>query len=333
MKSYVLKELKQPLEAEDRESLLPGVGEAVVSLKAAALNRRDYWITQGMYPGITTPVVLGSDGAGVVSAVGDGVDGSWVGREVVINPGLEWGNTQEAQAGEFHILGLPRDGTFAEEVSVPASALHAKPEHMDWSEAAALPLAGLTAYRALFSQGGLKEGETILITGIGGGVATFALQFAVAAGAKVWVTSSSNEKIERAVSLGAQGGFDYRAEDWAKQLLEKAGAVNLTIDSAGGKGYSGLIDVAAPGGRIVNYGATAGPPEKLDMFKIFWNQLRLQGSTMGSPADFESMLQFVSEKSIKPIVDSVQPLDAVNDALAQMKVSPQFGKYVLKVSD
>ncbi len=333
MKSYVLKELKQPLEAEDRESLLPGVGEAVVSLKAAALNRRDYWITQGMYPGITTPVVLGSDGAGVVSAVGDGVDGSWVGMEVVINPGLEWGNTQEAQAGEFHILGLPRDGTFAEEASVPVSALHAKPEHMDWPEAAALPLAGLTAYRALFSQGGLKEGETILITGIGGGVATFALQFAVAAGAKVWVTSSSNEKIERAVSLGAQGGFDYRAEDWTKQLLEKAGAVNLTIDSAGGKGYSGLIDVAAPGGRIVNYGATAGPPEKLDMFKIFWNQLRLQGSTMGSPADFESMLQFVSEKSIKPIVDSVQPLDAVNDALVQMKVSPQFGKYVLKVSD
>lgn len=332
MNALVFHAVKSPLVLEVRPALAPAAGKVVVQLRAAALNRRDYWITQGMYPGIAPPVVLGSDGAGVVVRTGEGVDATWLGREVIVNPGLDWGDSQAAQSTRFNILGLPRDGTFAQEVAVPAAQLHDRPPHLDWREAAALPLAGVTAYRAVFSQGGLRRGETVLITGIGGGVATFALQFAVAAGANVYVTSSSDEKLARAAALGARGGFDYRDDAWAKRAAAEMPAPNLIVDSAGGPGYASLITLAAPGGRIVNYGATAGPPEKLDLFKVFWKQLRLQGSTMGSPADFAAMLAFVNEHQLKPIVDRTFPLSEGNQALAQMQTSPQFGKYVLTIA-
>lgn len=330
MHALVLEQIKSPLVWKEREELTPNAGEVVVRLKAASLNRRDYWITQGMYPGIEPPVVLGSDGAGVVTKIGAAVDEKWQGAEVIINPGLSWGDSQQSQASDFHILGLPTDGTFASEVRVPASQLHEKPTSMNWHIASALPLAGVTAYRAVFSQGELRPNETLLISGIGGGVATFALQFAVAAGAEVWVTSSSTDKIEQAVKLGAKGGFLYTEEEWAKDAA-KIISPNLIIDSAAGKGYASLVNLAAPGGRIVNYGATTGPPEKLDMFKLFWKQLKLIGSTMGSPADFADMLQFTQQHGIEPIVDEVFPLKEGNQAIKRMKTSPQFGKYVLEI--
>ena len=331
MRALTLQKIKEPLAIEDYPDLQPEPGEAVVKLRCAALNRRDYWITQGMYPGINPPVVLGSDGAGVVARCGSDIDPSWLDREVVINPGLDWGPNPAAQAAEFTILGLPKNGTFATEVVVPVEQLHAKPEHLSWEEAAAIPLAGVTAYRALFSQGQLKPGETVLITGIGGGVATFALQFALACQASVWVTSSSEQKIQKAVDLGAAGGFNYRSDGWSKALVQQAGEPNLIIDSAGGAGYSQLLNVASPGARIVNYGATAGPPEKLDMFKLFWKQLRLQGSTMGSPDDFIQMLELLNQHQIKPVVDQVLPFEQGNAAIESMKSSPQFGKLVLNI--
>jgi zinc-binding alcohol dehydrogenase/oxidoreductase len=329
MKALTLKQIKTPLELETRPDLKPAAGEVVVQIKAAALNRRDYWITQGMYPGIEPPVVLGSDGAGVVKQCGGGVESAWQRHEVIINPAMDWGDSQSSQSKAFTILGVPCDGTFATEVAVPASQLHAKPAHLTWQEAAALPLAGLTAYRAVFSQGDLQAGETLLITGIGGGVATFALQFALASGAKVWVTSSSPEKIQRAIEMGAQGGFDYTSKSWSKEMAKEAAPPDLIIDSAGGDGYAALINLATPGGRIVNYGATAGPPEKLDLFKVFWKQLCIQGSTMGSPADFTAMLELVDKHIIRPAIDQVFPLAEGNEAINLMKSSPQFGKYVL----
>lgn len=329
MKALVLTELKHPLQLEDRTDLVPGAGEAVVALKAAALNRRDYWITQGMYPGIQLPVVLGSDGAGFVTHVGDGVSQEWLQREVIINPGGDWGDCDAFQSNAFHILGMPGDGTFASKVRVPAEYLAAKPEHLSWQEAAALPLAGVTAYRAVFTQGRLQAGERVLISGVGGGVATFALQYAIAAGASVLVTSSSAEKIEKAIQLGATAGLDYTTDGWHKKLLLKHAPVDLIIDSAGGDGYANLVDVAAPGGRIVNYGATAGPPKKLDLFKVFWKQLHLIGTTMGSPNDFAAMLAFVNQHKIKPIVDEVFSLADGNEAIERMKHSQQFGKLVI----
>ncbi len=331
MKSLVLKHTKSPLVLEDRPDLQPASGEVVVQLKAAALNRRDFWITQGMYPGIELPVVLGSDGAGVVAACADDVDNKWRSREVIINPGFDWGDDQACHAAAFSILGMPRDGTFSTQVVVPVDQLFAKPAHMNWHEAAALPLAGVTSYRAVFSQGGLQAGETVLISGIGGGVATFALQLAVAAGAKVWVTSSSLQKIQQAIDLGASGGFNYKEEGWAKEMSKQADAPNLIIDSAGGAGYKSLLTLAAEGGRIVNYGATTGPAEKVDLFKVFWKQLRLIGSTMGSRQDFNEMLQFVTEKELAPAVDSVRPLEEGNSAVESMRTSEQFGKFVLEI--
>ena len=331
MKSLVLTELKTPLQLEERPDLEPGDGEVVVQLKAAALNRRDYWITQGLYPGIEPPVTLGSDGAGVISKIGSGVEGISNGDEVLINPGWNWGEDESAQASRFQILGVPRDGTFATEVLVPADAVHARPRHLNWHEAAALPLAGVTAFRAVFSQGQLQAGENVLVTGIGGGVATFALQFAKAAGATVFVTSSSATKIERACELGATAGFDYTDDGWAKRLQKEHGPMNLIIDSAGGDGYAGLIDVAAPGGRIVNYGATAGPPKKFDLMKVFWKQLRVLGSTMGSPRDFAAMLEFVQSKQLRPVLDESFPLERGNEALARMRDCEQFGKIVLEI--
>ena len=332
MKAMTLVGKKVPLELQQREDLKPGVGQVVVRLNTAALNRRDYWITVGLYPGIKPPVVLGSDGAGVVSACGDGVDRSWEGQEVILNPGIGWGSDPAVQSEQFHILGLPEDGTFASEVVVPVEQLHRKPECLTWEESAAIPLAGTTAYRALFTQGNAKPDDRILITGIGGGVAAFALQFATAIGAEVWVTSSSTVKIDRAVSLGAKGGFDYREEGWEKSFATKAGAPDLIIDSAGGSGYGGLMGLAAPGGRIINYGSTAGAPESIDMFKLFWKQLRLQGSTMGSPDDFSSMVDLVEKYQIKPVIDAVYSLEDTNQAIDQMRSSPQFGKYVLKIA-
>jgi zinc-binding alcohol dehydrogenase/oxidoreductase len=324
MKALVLNEVKQPLVLQERTNPKANKEQVVVKLKAAAFNRRDYWITQGLYPGIRCPVILGSDGAGTAD---------FKQKEVIINPAYNWGNRQEAQSGDFKILGMPDDGTFAEQIAVPKEQLFAKPEHLSWEQAAALPLAGLTAYRALFKQGRLQNSQTVLITGIGGGVACMALKFAVAAGATVIVTSSSQVKIDKAIAMGAAGGFLYTEEGYGSKVNEQFGPVHLIVDGAGGDGYSELIDIACPGGTIVNYGATAGMPSKLELRKVFWKQLHLVGSTMGSPADFAAMLDTVNKHKIEPVVDEVFALSDGNRAFEKMNVSSQFGKLVLRVSD
>lgn len=308
----------------------PAAGEAVVSLRAAALNHRDVWIKLGQYAGLKFPCIPGSDGAGVVTAVGAGGDAAWIGREVVINPGSGWGADERAQGAGFAILGLPRDGTLAEKIAVPVSQLTPKPAHLSWTEAAALPLAGLTAWRALFTRAQLRPGERLLISGIGGGVALFALQFAVAAGAEVWVTSGSDEKIQRAVTLGAKGGFNYSAAGWAKGAAQATGPFDVILDSAGGEGFESLIDLAAPGGRVVFFGATRGNPPVLPMRKVFWRQLSLLGSTMGSPADWMVMTEFVARHRIVPVVSEVFPLARAAEAFALMEQGGQFGKVVVE---
>lgn len=324
MKALVLNEVKQPLVLQERPCPKAGKGQVIVKLKAAALNRRDYWITQGLYPGIHFPVILGSDGAG---------SSDFKEKEVIINPGYNWGERQEAQSGDFKILGMPDDGTFAEQIAVPQEQLFGKPEHLSWEQAAALPLAGLTAYRALFKQGRLQSSQTVVITGIGGGVACIALQLAVAAGATIIVTSSSQAKIDKALAMGAAAGFLYTADGYASQVNAEFGPIHLIVDGAGGYGYSELIDMACPGGRIVNYGATAGMPDRLDLRKVYWKQLHLVGSTMGSPGDFAAMLDMVCKHKIRPVIDKAFALSEGNKAFEKMNVSSQFGKLVLQVSD
>jgi zinc-binding alcohol dehydrogenase/oxidoreductase len=332
MKALVLEGVNQPLRWQEVPDLTPGSGEVVVAIEAAAVNHRDLWIRQGQYAGLKFPIILGSDGCGRVLAGGPDVDKSWIGQTVVINPGFAWGNRSQAQSDGFRILGLPDNGTFAEQVCVPATQLALKPAHLDSVHAAALPLAGLTAYRALFSRARLQPGENVLLTGIGGGVAIFLLQYAMAAGATVFVTSGADEKLQRAAKLGAAGGANYKEAGWPKKLKEQVpGGFDVIIDSAGGDGFSDLIELAAPGGRIAFFGATRGDPSKLPMRRVFWKQLSILGSTMGSPAEFGEMLRFVGEHRITPLAERTFPLAEGNAALNAMDASEHFGKLVLTV--
>lgn len=305
-------------------------GEVVVRLHAAALNHRDVWIKQGAYAGLKFPIIPGSDGAGEVVEVGPGVDATWLGREVIINPSLDWGHDPRAQEPRFTILGLPRNGTLAEYISVPATQLAQKPSHLDWAEAAALPLAGLTAFRALFSRAHIKAHEKVLINGIGAGTALFALQFAVAAGAIPCVTSSSEEKLRRAHDLGAKAGALYTRSTWAREFGEHHGPFDVIVDSAGGEGFGDLVDLAAAGGRIVFFGATRGNPSELPMRKVFWKQLSLLGTTMGSSTDFQMMTAFTARHAIHPVISHRFPLDRVSEAFALMEAGAQFGKIVIE---
>ncbi len=319
------------LEIREVADPVPMPGEAVVKVAAAALNHRDVWIKLGQYAGLKFPSIPGSDGVGEVMAVGTAADAAWVGKRVVINPSFGWGDRQDTQGADFSILGLPREGTLAERLAVPVTQLALAPEHLSDEAAAALPLAGLTAWRAVMSRARLQAGERILIGGIGGGTALFALQFAVAAGAEVWVTSSRPEKIARAMALGARGGFDYAKPGWAEAAQAAAGGLfDVIIDSAGGNGFESLVDLAAPGGRIVFFGATRGNPNVLPMRKIFWRQLSLLGSTMGSPADWTEMLAAVTRHRIEPVVSEVFSFAEAARAFEQMERGEQFGKIVLK---
>ncbi len=308
-----------------------GPGEVVVRVKAAALNHRDVWIKSGQYAGLKFPITPGSDAAGVVHEVGPGVDPEWRDQKVVINPSFDWGHHERAQEPKFTILGLPKNGTLAEYINVPVTQLAPKPTHLSWEEAAALPLAGLTAYRALFSRAQLEAHEKVLITGIGAGTALFALQFAVAAGAVPFVTSSSPEKLEKAHQLGARHGTLYTSHGWAKEFGDQYGNFDVIVDSAGGPGFGDLVDLATTGGRIVFFGATRGNPHELPVRKIFWKQLSLLGTTMGSPADFKAMTDFVTAKAIHPVVSEVFPLDRAAEAFALMERGGQFGKIVVSV--
>ena len=333
MKAVILRELGGPekLLYENLPDPEPGPDEVVVKLKAAALNRRDAYARQGLYPGVRLPAIPGSDGAGTIEAVGSDVKDLKLGESVVINPALNWGPNPRFYGPQFNILGIPSDGTYAQFVKVPAANVYIKPDHLTWDEAAALPLAGLTAYRALFTRGELQAGETVIIPGIGGGVATTLLQMAVAAKARVFVTSSSDEKLSRAKQLGAAGGVNYRDPQWVKELRSLSGGADISIDSIGGSVFNDLIALANPGSRIVGFGATAGPVNNLVMPRLFFKQLDVRGSTMGSPIDFEEMLQFCTVHQIRPIIDQHFSLKEAGVAQSAMEEGVQFGKIILDI--
>jgi zinc-binding alcohol dehydrogenase/oxidoreductase len=330
MKAIVLEAADKPLLLKDVEKPALKPGEVLVKIKAAALNRRDYWITIGKYAGIKFPSILGSDGSGIVAEAGSDAEKKWIGREVIINPSHDWGDHPEFQSKEFKILGLPEDGTFSEYVKVKAEYLHPKPAHLTWEEAAALPLAGLTAYRALFTKGRTTKKDKVLITGVGSGTGSMALQFAYAAGCQVFVTSGTGEKIERGKQLGAVAGVCYKAQDWAEQLQHLSGGFDVVIDSALGEGFAKLPDICNPGARIVIFGGTAGDIPALNGRKIFWKQLQILGTTMGTKEEFKAMADFVTEYRIVPVIDEIFPLADAQHAVNKMKSSSQFGKIVLQ---
>ena len=329
------------LRVEDLPEPKPARGEVVLKVLCAGLNHLDIWVRKGR-PGsqLQTPHVLGSDAVGVVAAVGEGVQSPAVGERVIVNPGLNCGHCEFCRRGEqslcaeFGIMGLVRPGTFAEQVAVPAGNCYPIPPHLSDEEAGVLALAYVTAWRMLMTRAQIKPGETVLIHGIGGGVAVAALQFAKMAGAEVFVTSSSNDKLSHAIRLGADHTFNYEKGDVTKWIQSETSGrgVDVAIDAVGAATWPLDIACIRKGGRIVLCGVTTGAKAETDLRAVYWNQLNLMGSTMGSNEDFRQMLRAVTISRLKPVVDTVMPLEKAREAMERMETAGQFGKIALRVS-
>lgn len=337
MKAVLLKQtgdignLMENLVIEDIPAPVINENEVLVNIKYAALNHRDLWITKGLYAGIKLPVVLGSDCSGIIDSFGKNVKGFSIGDEVIINPGINFGSDENFQSKNFKIIGLPDNGTLEEYIAIDKSKVYKKPAHLDLLQASAVPLAGLTAFRAVFKQGKIEKEKNVLVTGIGGGVSTFSLLFAVSFGANVYVTSGSELKLNKAIELGAKGGVNYKNENWEKELSDICGGVDLVIDGTGGETISKSLNALNPGGKIVNYGATTGVVKNLEMRKIFWKQASILGSTMGSDSDFKNMIDYINDKKIMPVIDKVfDMIDAVS-AFDRMHKSEQLGKIIIRI--
>jgi zinc-binding alcohol dehydrogenase/oxidoreductase len=301
---------------------VPPPGWVVVELRAAALNWHDVIVRRGDYPA-ELPRILGADGAGVRRDTGE---------DVVILPSLAWGEDERCPGPSFSILGDVAGGTYAELVAVPEENLFPRPRGFSWAEAAALPLAGLTAFRALFTRGGLRAGETVVVLGAGSGVSTMAVGLAAMAGARVFVTSSSRSKLSRAAELGATGGVLYTDDDWPAQLRELAGAADLVIDSIGAT-WPQSLSLLSGGGRLVNFGATGGDQATVSVRPFYFGQHTILGTTMGSPRDFAGLLALLSEHPAwRPSVEAVIPLSDVAAAHERLERREHFGKVVLEIS-
>lgn len=332
MNAVVFKGKDIPLQVEAFKKPKPVKDQVLVKLKYAALNHRDLWLKLEQPQNFPNGIVLGSDGCGVVEDVGEDADPLLVGAEVVINPSLDWGNNPVVQGDAFRILGFPDNGTFAEYIAISKKYIFEKPDHLSFEESAAVPLSGLTAYRALFTKARLRSNEKVLITGIGGGAALWALQFALAYKARVYVTSGSDDKISKAKGMGALGGFNYRDPQWAEKAQNEARGFDVIIDSAGGNQFGKYIELAVPGGRIVNFGRTAGNITDVSTRLLYWKQISIHGTTMGTRDEFLSMLHFLESRSIKPVLDKTFPLSRINEAFTRMENADQFGKIVLDIN-
>jgi len=319
----------------------PAAGEVLVNVRAAALNHLDIRVRRG---GRAAPLqsahILGSDASGTIAALGAGVSGMAVDDEIILNPGLSCGHCEYCLRGEqsqcftFGIMGMSRPGTFAEQVSVPAVNIYPKPAHLSFEEAAALPLAYLTAWRMLINRGGLTPGDTVLLHGIGGGVAIAALQFCALTGARAIVTSSSDDKLARAKQLGATHGVNYTTTpDVAAEIkrLTHDRGVDLIIDSVGGATWPINFGCIRRGGRIVICGVTGGAEVTANLSQLYWNHVSVIGSTMGASEDFRGMVNAVAAAGIKPVIDATYPLSDAKTAQARMEAGEQFGKLVLVV--
>ncbi len=303
------------LRYEDAPDPSPGEGDVLVRLRAAALNHIDLWIRKGQ-PSVPKPFILGSDGAG------ERVD---TGERVVINPGLKDG---------AHVLGEHRDGTNAELISLPEEYVHPIPDAMSFEDAAAFPLTFETAYRMLVTKAALQPGEWVLAWGIGGGVALASLAIAKALGAHVVATSSSDAKLERARELGADAVVNHADGDVATAIKEATdGGVDVVVEHVGEATWKSSLSVAKPGGRIVVCGATSGPNPQAQLHRVWWKQLTIYGSTMGTRDDFAGVLELVASGRARPVIDEVFALEEARAAHERMERAEQFGKIVLRIGD
>jgi zinc-binding alcohol dehydrogenase/oxidoreductase len=331
MKALYLETADGPESARvaDVETPTPKAGEVRVAIKAASMNHRELFITHGQYPGMTMPTTMGCDGAGIVDMIGEGVTSASVGDEVVLYPARNWGPNRHAPAADFGLLGMPFAGTIAEYVCVPVENLAPKPAFMSFEEAGAMPLTALTSWRALMFKGQLKAGETVLISGVGGGVATFGLAFAVAKGAKVYVTGESEAVLERAKAMGALGGLLFTDPEWRRQVGKLTGGIDVVMDGAPSPSFPNYVRSINPGARIVIYGSTAGNEIKFNATDIFLKSASIVGTQVGDPQDFKEMLAFAGEHRIKPVIERTFPLAEAREALLHLRDGHSFGKIVV----
>ncbi|WJE17601.1 zinc-binding dehydrogenase [Halobacillus sp. ACCC02827] len=297
--------------------------DVLIKVHTAGMNRRDVAVVTKRHKGTDAPLIPGSDASGVIEAVGEDVQRFREGDEVVINPGLGWEKKSEYPPEGFEIVGLPDHGAFAEYYCCSEAHVEKKPSHLSFEEAGVLPLAALTAYRALVTRGQIKAGQTVLLPGIGSGVLTFALKFAKAKGARVIVTSRSKEKLEAALSIGADAAV-MTESDWKEELAEET--IDLSIESIGKATFHKSLEVLRKGGTLVTFGATTEDEVTIDIRKFFYAQQNILGSTMGSAEEFREMLSFIEENDIHPQVDKLFKPDQPVEAFEYLKNSGNFGK-------
>jgi NADPH:quinone reductase-like Zn-dependent oxidoreductase len=303
-----------------------GPGKVLVRLHTSALNHLDVWIRKGL-PSVPKPRILGADGAGVVAALGDGVDGLSVGQRVVINPGVEQPD------GSIHVVGEHGDGTNAELLAVPATNVHPIPDSLSFENAAAFPLVFETAYRMLVTRAALQPDEWVFMWGIGGGVSTAALAIARALGARTIVTSSSDAKLSRARELGADVALNHATDDVKAEVREATAGhgADIVVETVGEATWRTSLDVAARGGRVTVCGATTGPNPPAALHRVWWKQLTILGSTMGTNADFAGAFDLVKSGRALPVVDEVLPLEEIRVAHERLEAGAQLGKIVLSI--
>ncbi|RWZ60351.1 NAD(P)-dependent alcohol dehydrogenase [Halobacillus fulvus] len=308
-----------------QEMPVKDVGHREVKIKVftAGMNRRDLAVVTKRHTANDPALIPGSDASGIIEAVGDGVTRFSIGDEVVINPGLGWQKNSDAPPEGFEIVGLPDHGTFADYYVCTEDHVEKKPEHLSFEEAGVLPLAALTAYRALFTRGKLTKGETVMLPGIGSGVLTFALKYAKAVGARVIVTSRSKQKQKDALELGADVAIDTES-DWKEALKEER--IDLLIESIGEATFNKSLDIIRKGGTIVTFGATTDDNIQMNIRSFFYGQYNLLGSTMGSAEEFREMLAFVAEHQIKPQLDRIFTPEQYEEAFEYVRDSKNFGK-------
>lgn len=314
--------------------------EVLINVKYAALNHLDIWVRMGI-PGIKVcfPHILGSDGAGIVEECGKNVSSFKKGDKVIINPGISCGKCEMCGKGEhsqcktFHLAGEHINGTCAEYVKVPASNVHHIPAGLTMMESAAFPLTFLTAWRMLVTKAKIRSNETLLIIGIGGGVATACLQIATSMKLNVIATSGNNEKLKKSENLGAFAVINYREEDVFKKVREitSGQGVDIVFDSVGTDTWETSLKSLKRGGRLVTCGATSGGIGKTDIQRVFWNQLSIFGSTMGSRSEINELLNFMKTSGTKPLIDKCFPLKDTVNAQKYMEEKKQFGKILIKI--
>jgi NADPH:quinone reductase-like Zn-dependent oxidoreductase len=313
------------LRYEDAPDPEPGPGEVLIRLQAASLNHLDVWVRKGL-PSAPKPRILGADGAGIVEALGPGVEEFELGARVVINPGIE------DPDGTIHVIGEHTQGVHAELAAIPATNVYPLAERLSFEEGAAFPLVFETAYRMLVTRAALREGEWVLVWGIGGGVATAALQITKALGANVIATSSSDEKLEQALAMGADAIVNHDTGDIAATVADKCGpGVDIVVETVGEATWTRSLQAVRPGGRVVVCGATSGPNPPASLHRVWWKQLAVLGSSMGTRQDFEGAYELVASGRAVPVVDRVFPLAEARAAHQRLEAGEQLGKIVLRI--